>query len=97
MAERGSEEQRSTAQWRALVGSYEASGLSARAFCAQCGVAQSTFDHWRRRLREDAAGVGSAPLPGVPIGPGAGPCGAAGAEVVPAGLRWSPAGGCALR
>ncbi|WP_295446244.1 hypothetical protein [uncultured Thiodictyon sp.] len=69
MAERGSDQQRSAAQWRVLVGAYEASGLSVRAFCAQRGVAQSTFYQWLRRLREDAAGLGAAPLPGVQLVP----------------------------
>ncbi|WP_295389465.1 hypothetical protein [uncultured Thiodictyon sp.] len=64
MAKQGNDQQRSTAQWRALVGAYEASGLSARAFCAQRGVAQSTFYHWCRRLREDAV-----PAPGAHLVP----------------------------
>jgi hypothetical protein len=69
MAKQGNDQQRSPTQWRALVDAYEASGLSARAFCAQRGVAQSTFYHWRRRLREDAAGLGAGPLPGVQLVP----------------------------
>lgn len=69
MAERGSDQQRSAAQWRVLVGGYEASGLSVRAFCAQRGVAQSTFYHWRRRLREDGAELGAATTPGVQLVP----------------------------
>jgi hypothetical protein len=69
MAKQRNDQQRSPAQWRALIGAYETSGLSVRAFCAQRGVAQSTFYHWRRRLREDAAGLGAGPMPGVQLVP----------------------------
>lgn len=44
---------RSAAQWRALVGAFEVSGLSRRAFCARHEVSVSTFDWWRKRLRDE--------------------------------------------
>jgi hypothetical protein len=69
MAERGSDQQRSAAQWRVLVRAYEASGLSVRVFCAQQGVAQSSFYHWRQRLREDAAALDAAPASGAHLVP----------------------------
>jgi hypothetical protein len=42
---------RGEAQWHALVSAFEKSGTSRRAFCARHGVALSTFDWWRKRLR----------------------------------------------
>lgn len=50
-------------QWRALMAAFETSGVSQREFCARHGLARSTFDLWRRRLRvtraTDAPGVQS--------------------------------------
>lgn len=53
---------RSEAQWRALFSVFETSGETRRRFCARHGVALSTFDWWRRRLREQAGSAGAAPL-----------------------------------
>lgn len=53
---------RSEAQWRALFLAFETSGETRRRFCARHGVALSTFDWWRRRLREPAGSVSVAPL-----------------------------------
>jgi hypothetical protein len=38
--------------WEQLMAQYEASGLKQRAFCAQHGLAYSTFCYWRKRLRQ---------------------------------------------
>jgi len=35
---------------RALVGAFEASGMSATAFCRQAGITVVTLGHWRERL-----------------------------------------------
>jgi putative transposase len=53
---------RSEAQWRALFSAFEASGETRRRFCARHGVALSTFEWWRRRLREQARSTSAAPL-----------------------------------
>lgn len=38
------------------------SGLSKQAFCRREGLARSSFDLWRRKIREDAARSGDSPL-----------------------------------
>jgi transposase-like protein len=51
---------RSAGQWKALIERYERGRATQARFCAREGVAVSTFQYWRRRLREEAAS-GSAP------------------------------------
>jgi transposase-like protein len=41
-----------TDQWRERIGEQERSGLTARQFCKQQGLAQHAFYAWRKRLRE---------------------------------------------
>jgi hypothetical protein len=48
---------RSPAQWRALVGAFEQSGITRGAFCARQGVSVSTFDWWRKRLGTASRGL----------------------------------------
>ena len=43
---------RSVVQWERIVGEQQKSSLSQRAFCAERGVAYSSFCHWKRRLAE---------------------------------------------
>jgi len=38
--------------WAQLMAAYEAGDQTQRAFCAEHGVAYSTFCYWRRRVRE---------------------------------------------
>jgi transposase-like protein len=65
---------RTPREWRRLVAAYELGCESRRGFCERHGVAASTLDYWRRRVRGDAGGrlvevqmetVG--PLAGVPV------------------------------
>lgn len=49
--------------WRQLMAAYEASDQTQRAFCAEHGVAYSTFCYWRRRLREAEPTDAAAPPP----------------------------------
>jgi hypothetical protein len=42
---------RSRAEWERLMAEYEAGELSQRAFCAQQGLAYSSFGYWRKHLR----------------------------------------------
>ena len=42
---------RSVAQWQALIERFERAGQTRKRFCAAHGVALSTFDGWRRKLR----------------------------------------------
>lgn len=44
---------RSASDWCALMRAYLRSGETRKQFCARRGLALSTFDWWRRRLRED--------------------------------------------
>jgi transposase len=39
-------------QWREWVAEQERSGLSARRFCKERGLSESSFYAWRKRLRE---------------------------------------------
>jgi hypothetical protein len=36
---------------RKVLGEHSRSGLTRRTFCAQRGIALTTFDYWRRQLR----------------------------------------------
>jgi transposase-like protein len=42
---------RSREEWERLMAEYEAGELSQRAFCAQHGLAYSSFGYWRKQLR----------------------------------------------
>lgn len=41
---------RSRAQWEQLIARYESGNASQREFCAQHGVAYSSFGYWRKQL-----------------------------------------------
>jgi putative transposase len=43
---------RSREQWRQVIAEQADSGLSQSAFCAERGIAYSTFTFWKRKLRE---------------------------------------------
>ena len=49
---------RTAAEWRAIFERFEASGLSALAFCRQEGLSRSAFTRWRRELRGACAQAG---------------------------------------
>ena len=51
---------RSRGQWQLLIGRWERSGQGQQRFCEREGVAVSTFQYWRRRLREEASRSSSA-------------------------------------
>jgi putative transposase len=61
---------RSRVDWEALMARYEISGLTQREFCAQQGLAYSSFCYWRKRLRTIEAVENKAPplieLPSLP-------------------------------
>ena len=42
---------RNTTQWQELVERFERAGQTRKRFCATHGLALSTFDLWRRKLR----------------------------------------------
>jgi len=46
-------QRRTPREWRALLRAYARGRQSRQAFCAHHGVALSTFDWWRRRVREE--------------------------------------------
>lgn len=46
---------RSASQWHAIVSAFNDSGLSQKAFCQREGLALSTFQYWKRRLRAEEA------------------------------------------
>ena len=46
-----SSKKHSRGEWERLMASYEASDMTQRAFCAQHGLAYSSFCYWRKRLR----------------------------------------------
>jgi len=45
---------RSAAEWEAIIARQEDSGLSQEAFCQREGLARTTFERWRRKLRGPA-------------------------------------------
>ncbi|MCG5534356.1 IS66 family insertion sequence element accessory protein TnpB [Halorhodospira sp. 9621] len=51
---RRSRSRRTAAEWQVLIQRYAQGDLTLRAFCAQEGVAESTFTAWRRRLQAAA-------------------------------------------
>lgn len=61
MAQR-SHQRRSAAQWQELVKQQAIRGSSQAAFCAEQGLALSTFQYWKRRLKR-ALRVQAAPSP----------------------------------
>ena len=48
---------RTAAQWQELVERFERAGQTRGKFCAAHGLALSTFDLWRRKLRATQAAV----------------------------------------
>jgi len=44
---------RSIVEWRKLCARFEQSGQTMEQFCAQQGLALSTFSRWRQKLRTD--------------------------------------------
>jgi putative transposase len=53
-------------EWQRLVASYEASGMTQRAFCVQHDLAYSSFCYWRKQLRTAAAAQDVVPLVELP-------------------------------
>ena len=58
-----SEQRRSRAEALQLVATFETSGLSGSAFCAQHGLGRSTFNRHRRWLREQQSRASTRWLP----------------------------------
>jgi hypothetical protein len=55
---------RTRSDWQALIREFEQSGISRQRFCATASISVSTFDYWRRKLRnEDTAAGGFIELP----------------------------------
>lgn len=53
----------SRSEWEQLIATYEQDNLIQREFCAQKGLAYSTFCYWRKQLRESSsANPATAPL-----------------------------------
>ena len=49
-------ERRSKDEWHRLIEAQATSGLSQKAFCAQAGIAVTTFGYWKRKLRTEGDG-----------------------------------------
>lgn len=83
---------RTAAEWRKVVGAFEASGLSVLAYCEREGISRSVFTRWRRELAGAATSPGDAfvelPMPAAPAPPMA---------VGPGELELSLPGGVTLR
>lgn len=56
-----SHQRRSPEQWQRLIEQQAASALNQAAFCASQGLAKTTFQHWKRRLRTPASTALSQP------------------------------------
>jgi len=64
---------RSREEWARLMAAYEAGDSTQRAFCAEHGLAYSTFCYWRRRLGEERSASDEAPmLVELPVAAGSG-------------------------
>ena len=46
---------RTASEWRGLISQFERGGQSRKEFCSSQGVSLSTFDLWRRKLRDAPA------------------------------------------
>src|SRR6516225_8691449 len=55
MAHGRARDERKEGQWRRWIDEWQASGLSARAFCQRRGLTVASFYAWRRVLRRRAA------------------------------------------
>jgi transposase len=55
MAHGRARDERKERQWRRWIGEWQASGLSARAFCQRRGLTVASFYAWRRVLERRAA------------------------------------------
>jgi hypothetical protein len=55
MAHGRARDERKERQWRRWIGEWQASGLSARAFCQRRGLTVARFYAWRRALQRRAA------------------------------------------
>jgi hypothetical protein len=55
MAHGRARDERKERQWRRWIGEWQASGLSARAFCERRGLTVASFYAWRRVLQQRAA------------------------------------------
>lgn len=54
---------RRASEWQTLISQWQASGLSAPAFCEQQGIGYTSFCQWRQRLRSrDVVGDPAVPL-----------------------------------
>jgi hypothetical protein len=60
---------RSREEWERLMAEYEAGEVSQRVFCAQRGLAYSSFGYWRKQLRCALAAEGR-PMPALVELPG---------------------------
>ena len=56
MAHGRARDERKERQWRGMIGEWQASGLSVRAFCERRGLTVGSFYAWRRVLERRAAG-----------------------------------------
>jgi hypothetical protein len=52
---------RSRAQWEELMTGYEAGNQTQHEFCAERGIAYSSFCYWRKRLRSAASNESTIP------------------------------------
>jgi hypothetical protein len=51
MAKGNGFQRKSVEEWRSILGRYEGGGLARQAFCRREGLAPTTFDKWRRKIR----------------------------------------------
>ena len=84
---------RTAAEWRAIVEAFEASGVSALAFCQREGLSRAAFTRWRQQLQRAGAPEGAFVELGSGIAPAVRPLVAGEMELTLPGavvLRWRP-------
>ncbi|MEO8035129.1 MAG: hypothetical protein ABI837_11910 [Acidobacteriota bacterium] len=57
--------QRSDVEWRTILERFDRSGQTQLAFCREAGIPATTFQLWRRRLRQE----GTAPVQFIDVTP----------------------------
>ena len=54
-------------KWQKILAEWKTSGLGRRAYCLQNNIPTTTFDYWRRRIREEDQNTASKQLVKLPV------------------------------
>lgn len=82
MAKRQRRDSGREAYWREVLGRFDKSGLTVRAFCTREKLSEPSFYHWRRVIQQRDGGRRDAAAEFVPVVVRDEPSGSGGAEIV---------------